>query len=113
MLDGRNKYTTTAGLPELRKVIAESWSDYDSNLDENNVCMTMSGTNALFNCFMALIEEGNNILIPEENGGLGLDLLFATAVAQSLGEGIATLPFTGSYVMAPISITYGANDRQK
>ena len=38
----------------------------------------------------------NNILIPEENGGLGLDLLFATAVAQSLGERIATLPFTGS-----------------
>ena len=27
----------------------------------------------------------NNILIPEENGGLGLDLLFATAVSQSLG----------------------------
>ena len=55
----------------------------------------------------------NNILIPEENGGLGLDLLFATAVAQSLGEGIATLPFIGSYVMAPISIRYGANDKQK
>ena len=52
----------------------------------------------------------NNILIPEKNGGLGLDLLFATAVAQSLGEGIATLPFLGSYVMAPISIKYGAND---
>ena len=48
----------------------------------------------------------NNILIPEENGGLGLDLLFATAVSQSLGEGIATLPFTGSYVMAPIAIKY-------
>ena len=55
----------------------------------------------------------NNILIPEENGGLGLDLLFATAVAQSLGEGIATLPFTGSYVMAPIAIKYGANDEQR
>ena len=55
----------------------------------------------------------NNILIPEENGGLGLDLLYATAVAQSLGEGIATLPFIGSYVMAPISIRYGANDKQK
>ena len=24
MLDGRNKYTTTAGLPKLRQVIAES-----------------------------------------------------------------------------------------
>ncbi|RAH16669.1 MAG: aminotransferase [Methanobacteriota archaeon] len=65
MLDGRNKYTTTAGLPELRKKIAESWSDYDSSLDERNVCMTMSGTNALFNCFMALVESGDNVLIPE------------------------------------------------
>ena len=55
----------------------------------------------------------NNILIPEENGGLGLDLLFATAVSQSLGEGIATLPFTGSYVMAPIAIKYGANEEQR
>ena len=65
MVDGRNKYTTTAGLPELRKKIAESWSNYDSNLDEKNVCMTMSGTNALFNCFMALVEEGDNVLLPE------------------------------------------------
>ena len=65
MLDGRNKYTTTAGLPELRDRIAKSWSKYDSNLDERNVCMTMSGTNALFNCFMALVESGDNVLIPE------------------------------------------------
>lgn len=65
MLDGRNKYTTTAGLPELRKKIAESWSAYHLGLDERNVCMTMSGTNALFNCFMALVESGDNVLIPE------------------------------------------------
>ena len=55
----------------------------------------------------------NNILIPEAYGGLGLDLLFATAVAQSLGEGIATLPFAGSYVMAPLAIKYGANEEQR
>ena len=55
----------------------------------------------------------NNILIPEENNGLGLDLLFASAVSQSLGEGIATLPFLGPYVIAPITIKYGANDKQK
>ena len=55
----------------------------------------------------------NNILIPEENGGLGLDLLFATAVAQSLGEGIAALPFAGAYVMAPLAIKYGANLEQR
>ena len=55
----------------------------------------------------------NNILIPESNGGLGLDLLFATAVSQSLGEGVATLPFIGPYVMAPIVIKYGAGDDQR
>ncbi len=54
----------------------------------------------------------NNILIPEKNGGLGLDLLFATAVSQSLGEGVATLPFLGPYVMAPIAIKYGASKGQ-
>ena len=42
MLAGRNKYTTTAGLPALRKKIAESWSSYQAGMDEHNVCMTMS-----------------------------------------------------------------------
>ena len=55
----------------------------------------------------------NNMLIPEEYGGLGLDLLFATAVSQSLGAGIAPVPFAGSYVMAPIAITNGGNKDQK
>ena len=55
----------------------------------------------------------NNILIPEEYGGLGLDLLFATAVSQSLGEGVATLPFLGPYIVAPTAIKYGASDNQK
>ena len=41
MLDGRNKYTTTAGLPELRQKIAESWDSYQSGMDESNICITM------------------------------------------------------------------------
>ena len=42
MVEGRNKYTSTGGLPELRKKIAESWKHLDGNLDETSVCMTMS-----------------------------------------------------------------------
>ena len=53
------------------------------------------------------------LLIPEEFGGLGLDLLFATAVSQSLGGGVAPIAFTGSYVMAPLAIIFGGNQRQK
>ena len=55
----------------------------------------------------------NNILVPEEYGGLGLDLLFATAISQSIGGAVAPLPYCGSYVMAPIAIQIGASKSQK
>ena len=63
MEEGRNKYTTTAGLPDLRKKIAESWHHRESSLDESNVCITMSGTNALLDIFLALVNPGDNVLI--------------------------------------------------
>ena len=47
----------------------------------------------------------SSLLIPEEFGGLGLDLLFATAISQSLGGGVAPIAFAGSYVMA-VSYTH-------
>ena len=65
MLDGKNKYTTTAGLPALRAKIAESWATYQTGLDESNVCITMSGTNALLNLFLTLVNPGDNVLLPE------------------------------------------------
>ena len=65
MLDGRNKYTTTAGLPALRKKIAESWESYQTGMDEKNICITMSGTNALLNLFLTLVNPGENVLLPE------------------------------------------------
>ena len=65
MLDGKNKYTTTAGLPALREKIAESWASYQAGLDASNVCVTMSGTNALLNLFLTLVNPGDNVLLPE------------------------------------------------
>ena len=65
MRDGHNKYTTTAGLPALRKRIAEDWGSVQPDLDERNVCMTMSGTNALLCCSLATLNPGDNILLPE------------------------------------------------
>ena len=65
MKDGHNKYTTTAGLPALRLKIAQSWNELCPGLDESNVCMTMSGTNALLNIFASLVDPGKNVLLPE------------------------------------------------
>jgi len=65
MVEGRNKYTSTGGLPELRRKIAESWKHLDDSLDETSVCMTMSGTNALLDIFLAIVNPGDQVLIPE------------------------------------------------
>ena len=65
MREGRNKYTTTAGLPHLRKKIAETWHYLSPDLDESNVCITMSGTNALLDIFLALVDPGDEVLLPE------------------------------------------------
>ena len=65
MKDGHNKYTTTAGLPELRAEIAGLWADLEPSLTEDNVCITMSGTNAVLNSCLCFLNPGDNILIPD------------------------------------------------
>ena len=65
MKDGKNKYTTTAGLPARRQKIAETWHHRIPELNASNVCITMSGTNGLLDIFLALVGPGDNVLIPE------------------------------------------------
>jgi alkylation response protein AidB-like acyl-CoA dehydrogenase len=40
-------------------------------------------------------------------------MLFATVVAAALGSGTAPVPYTGSYVMAPLAINLAGSDDQK
>ena len=65
MSEGRNKYTSTAGIPPLRKRIAELWTHLSPDLDESSVCITMSGTNALLDVFLAIVNPGDKVMIPE------------------------------------------------
>ena len=55
----------------------------------------------------------SGLVVPEDYGGLELNMLFATVVAAALGSGTAPVPYTGSYVMAPMAINLGGNDNQK
>ena len=54
-----------------------------------------------------------SLLVPEEFGGLELDLLFAAVVSTALGSGTAPGPFIGAYVMAPLALNLGGNQSQK
>ncbi len=55
----------------------------------------------------------SGLVVPEEYGGLELNMLFATVVASALGSGTAPVPYAGSYVMAPIAINLGGDEKQK
>ena len=55
----------------------------------------------------------NGLLIPEEFGGLGLDLLFAAVVSESLGSSTGPVPFIAPYVMAPTAILAAGSKEQK
>lgn len=52
-------------------------------------------------------------LISEDYGGVGLRLLDAALIAESLGGSVATVPFIGSSVLAPIAIQLAGSDEQK
>jgi len=55
----------------------------------------------------------NGLLIPEEFGGLGLDLLFAAVVSEALGGGVGPTPFIAPYVMAPSAIRHAGSKSQQ
>ena len=55
----------------------------------------------------------SGLIVPEEYGGLELNMLFATVVSAALGSGTAPVPFAGSYIMSPIAINLAGNAEQK
>ncbi len=52
-------------------------------------------------------------LISEDYGGVGLRLLDAALIAESLGRSVATVPYIGSSVLAPLAIQLAGSDEQK
>jgi len=105
------------GLSEEQQLFQDSIAKYlENNVTIDAVREYANGENQKFadDIHQGLIELGiNNLIIPEQYGGLGLDLLYATAVSQSLGAGIAPVPYVGSYVMAPMAIMLAGSEDQK
>lgn len=105
------------GLSEEQQFFQDSIAKYlEGNVTIEAVREYAKGDNQRFadDIHQGLIELGiNNLIIPEQYGGLGLDLLYAAAVSQSLGAGIAPVPYIGSYVMAPMAIILAGSMDQK
>ena len=65
MASGKTKYGPAAGEPELRKAIARKLKT-ENNLDyrAENTIVTNGGKHSLYNLMMALIEPGDEVIIP-------------------------------------------------
>lgn len=61
-LEEQNGYTNHAGLTELREKIAESYPHL--NLTPEQVCVTVGSQEAMTAAFLAIVEEGDEVLIP-------------------------------------------------
>lgn len=61
-LEEQNGYTSHAGLPALREKIAASYPHL--NLSANNIVVTVGSQEAMTAAFLAMIDEGDEVLIP-------------------------------------------------
>lgn len=62
---GFNKYGPTAGLPKLRDAVAERLKKYKSDINQEEIIITASGTEGLLASIFTFIDKGDEVLIPE------------------------------------------------
>lgn len=62
---GYTGYTSNEGIKELRSEISSYLSKKQVHYDEDEICITVGGSEGLFDVFMTIIEENDKVLIPE------------------------------------------------
>lgn len=62
--ENKTQYTSNAGLVELRNEISKYLKRFQINYDKDEICITVGGTEGIFDVFAALINSGDKVLIP-------------------------------------------------
>jgi aspartate aminotransferase len=65
LLAGKTKYTPAGGIPELRTALSKKFKE-DNHLDyaPSQICVTGGAKMACYNAILAVIEEGDEVIIP-------------------------------------------------
>lgn len=62
---GHTRYTDSNGIAELREAIAEKYNrEYGSSISPSNVICGNGGKQELFNLMLALVDDGDEVIIP-------------------------------------------------
>lgn len=62
--ENKTTYTSNAGIIELRKEISNYLKTQHINYSENDICITVGGSEGLMDVFAALIDPSDKVLIP-------------------------------------------------
>jgi aspartate aminotransferase len=83
VLEGKNKYGPTPGLPQLRTALAEKNQIYKKDLTADNVMVTGSASEALMASMLTFVEDGCEVLYPDPGF-----VLYEPQVKLAGGKGI-------------------------
>jgi aspartate aminotransferase len=63
---GKTKYTPNSGIPKLREAVAEKYKkEYGIDVDTDEILMTVGAYEAVYLTFQALINEGDEVIVPD------------------------------------------------
>ena len=63
--EGFTKYTAASGIPELKSAICDKFKrDNKIDCQLENIIVTNGGKQALYNCLMAIINPGDEVIVP-------------------------------------------------
>lgn len=62
--DNKTVYTSNAGIVELREEISKYMQRVNINYSEDEICITVGGSEGLISVFTSVINEGDGVLIP-------------------------------------------------
>ncbi|RZD17322.1 MAG: pyridoxal phosphate-dependent aminotransferase [Candidatus Acididesulfobacter guangdongensis] len=62
---GLTKYTPVSGIDELKSAVHDKFlTDYGVNYENNEILVSCGGKHSLYNLFMVLLDEGDEVIIP-------------------------------------------------
>ncbi len=64
LLENKTTYTSNAGFDELREEISKYLNTLGIKYNKEEICITVGGSEGIFSSLMALLNEGDKVLIP-------------------------------------------------